>query len=42
MGYFEGNENPLDFIFDEYMPTLNEEEAKYIKNKDTLKIYCTR
>ena len=38
MGYFEGNENPLDFIFDEYMPTLNEEEAKYIKNKDTLKI----
>ncbi len=41
MGYFEGNDNPLDFIFDEYKPTLNDEETKYLKNKDTLKI-CVR
>lgn len=41
MGYFEGKDNPLDFIFDEYKPTLNEEENKYLKNKDTLKI-CVR
>lgn len=41
LGYFDGKGNPLDFIFDEYKPTLNEEESKYIKNKDTLKI-CVR
>ena len=41
MGYFEGNVHPLDFIFDEYKPILNEEESKYLKNKDTLKI-CVR
>ena len=41
MGYFEGNENPLNFIFDEYMPTLNEEELNYLKTKDTLKL-CVR
>lgn len=41
LGYFEGNENPLNFILDEYMPTLNEEESKYIKDKDTLEI-CVR
>ncbi|PUE63551.1 hypothetical protein B0174_10705 [Arcobacter caeni] len=41
LGYFEGKDNPLDFIFDEYKPTLNTEESKYLKNKDTLKI-CVR
>ncbi|MFA6741138.1 MAG: ABC transporter substrate-binding protein [Arcobacteraceae bacterium] len=38
LGYFEGNDDPSDFIFDEYKPTLNTEESKYIKNKDTLKL----
>lgn len=41
MGHFEGNDNPLNFIFDEYKPTLNEQESKYIKNKEILKI-CVR
>jgi ABC-type nitrate/sulfonate/bicarbonate transport system substrate-binding protein/signal transduction histidine kinase len=41
MGYFEENDNPSDFIFDEYKPILNEEESKYLKCKDTLKM-CVR